>query len=499
MPGTWTKWHEKGEAPMIIPVILAGGSGTRLWPLSRSLYPKQFMQLVDQTTLLQSTLLRLRALEDTRPPIVLCNEDHRFIVAEQLRAVGITSAAIVLEPAARNTAPALAVAALMAARLADDPVLLALPADHHIRDTQGFLATVRKGVQLAEKGYLVTFGIEPDVPETGYGYIRKGPSFDGGMDVAVAPPAWAIDCFVEKPDIDTARGYVNSGQYCWNSGMFMFKADKLLEELQTHAPAIVETCRLAFAGGCSDLDFFRLDKDAFTRCPSNSIDYAVMEKTHAGAMIALASDWSDLGSWEALWQAGEKDGHQNVVHGDVCLQDVEHSFVHSSGRLVTAVGLSNHVVVETKDAVFVAPRDHVQQVKALVDQLKSRSRPETVAHKKDYRPWGASEDIDVSERFLVRRLTVKPKAKLSLQKHFHRAEHWVVVKGTALVSRGEEQFLLKEDQSAYIPLGIEHRLENPGKIPLELVEIQSGSYLGEDDVARLDDVYGRQCNPAEEN
>lgn len=484
---------------MIIPVVLAGGSGTRLWPLSRSLYPKQFMQLVDPTTLLQSTLLRLRTLQDVCPPIVLCNEDHRFIVAEQMRAVAIAPTAIVLEPTARNTAPALAVAALMAAGRTDDPILLALPADHHIRDTQGFLTTVGKGVRLAEKGHMVTFGIEPNEPETGYGYIRKGPSLDGGTAAEPGPPAWSIDRFVEKPDIDTAREYVNSGHYCWNSGMFMFKATKLLEELQSHAPAIVEACRQALSGGRSDLDFFRLDKAAFARCPSDSIDYAVMEKTRAGAMIALASDWSDLGSWEALWRAGEKDAHQNVVRGDVCLQDVQHSFVHSSGRLVTAVGLSHHVVVETKDAVLVAPRDHVQQVKALVDRLKRRNRQETVAHRKDYRPWGASEDIDVSERFLVRRLTVKPRAKLSLQKHFHRAEHWVVVKGTALVSRGEEQFLLKEDQSAYIPLGIEHRLENPGKITLELVEIQSGSYLGEDDVVRLDDAYGRQSDPKGEN
>jgi mannose-1-phosphate guanylyltransferase/mannose-6-phosphate isomerase len=473
---------------MIIPVILAGGSGTRLWPLSRSLYPKQFMQLVDDTTLLQSTLLRLAHLSDVRPPILLCNEDHRFIVAEQLRGIHMTPADIVLEPAGRNTAPAIAVAALIAAGQGDDPILLVLPADHHIRHTPGFLETAQKGAEYAARGHLVTFGIEPDVPETGYGYIRKGATLGA---VSEKPAAWAIDHFVEKPDLDTARGYVASGEYCWNSGMFMFRAGKLLEELQTHAPAILEACRRALADGRRDLDFFRLDKAAFTACPSDSIDYAVMEKTRAGVMVALASDWSDLGSWEALWQAGEKDDRQNVIHGDVCLQDVQHSFVHASSRLVAAVGLNHHVVVETKDAVFVAPREQVQQVKALVDQLKGRRRPETVAHKKDYRPWGASEDIDVSERFVVRRLTVQPRAKLSLQKHFNRAEHWVVVKGTALVTRGEEQFLLKEDQSTYIPLGIAHRLENPGKIPLEVVEIQSGSYLAEDDVERMDDVYGR--------
>jgi len=470
---------------VITPVILAGGSGTRLWPLSRNLYPKQFMQLVDRHTLLQSTLLRLNAMENAAAPIVLCNDAHRFILAEQLRQIGVQPRAIILEPAGRNTAPALAVAALMAQP--EDPILLALPADHHIRDIQGFLATVRQGAHYAEQGYLVTFGIEPDAPETGYGYIRKGTT----LAVSEPPPAWSIDRFVEKPELDTARQYVASGQYCWNSGMFMFKAGKLLKEMEQHAPAIVAACRDAVARGHSDLDFFRLDKAAFSRCPSDSIDYAVMEKTGAGVMVSLASDWSDLGSWEALWQAGEKDPQRNVVRGDVCLQDVHDSFVHASSRLVTAVGLSHHVVVETKDAVFVAPRDQVQQVKALVEKLKRAGRPETVNHKKVYRPWGAYEDMDVAERFLVKRITVKPKAKLSMQKHFHRAEHWVVVKGTALVTRGDEQFILKEDESTYIPLGIVHRLENPGKIPLELVEIQSGSYLVEDDVVRLDDVYGR--------
>jgi mannose-1-phosphate guanylyltransferase/mannose-6-phosphate isomerase len=477
---------------VITPVILAGGSGTRLWPLSRNLYPKQFMQLVDQHTLLQSTLLRLNEMENAAAPIVLCNDAHRFILAEQLRQIGVQPKAIILEPAGRNTAPALAVAALMAQQ--EDPILLALPADHHIRDIQGFLATVRQGAHYAEQGHLVTFGIEPDAPETGYGYIRKGTT----LAVSEPPAAWSIDRFVEKPELDTARQYVASGQYCWNSGMFMFKAGKLLKEMEQHSPVIVAACRDAVARGRSDLDFFRLDKAAFSRCPSDSIDYAVMEKTGAGVMVSLASDWSDLGSWEALWQAGEKDPQRNVVRGDVCLQDVHDSFVHASSRLVTAVGLSHHVVVETKDAVFVAPRDQVQQVKALVEKLKRADRPETVNHKKVYRPWGAYEDMDVAERFLVKRITVKPKAKLSMQKHFHRAEHWVVVKGTALVTRGDEQFILKEDESTYIPLGIVHRLENPGKIPLELVEIQSGSYLVEDDVVRLDDVYGRHNGEEEE-
>jgi len=471
---------------MRTPVVLAGGSGTRLWPLSRKLYPKQFMQLVDDHTLLQKTIMRLKDVSGLLPPILLCNDAHRFIVAEQMRQIDIQPAAIVLEPMGRNTAPALTVAALMASAEGADPILLALPADHHIRDEAGFAETVRLGADYARRGHLVTFGISPDAPETGYGYIRKGPVLDDNRQAV-----WSIDRFVEKPDLETARAYLQSGEYCWNSGMFMFKAGKFLEEMQTHAPQIVAACREALAKGKKDLDFLRLDRKAFETCPSDSIDYAVMEKTASGAMVALASDWSDLGSWEALWQAGDKDDQDNVIHGDVCLQDVHRSFVHASSRLVTAVGLTDHVVVETKDAVFVAPRHQVQEVKALVDQLKRRNRQETVNHRNVYRPWGAYEDVDVSERFLVKRITVKPKAKLSLQKHFHRAEHWVVVKGTALVTRGDEQFILKEDQSAYIPLGTVHRLENPGRIPLELVEIQSGSYLEEDDVIRLDDVYGR--------
>ncbi len=475
---------------MITPVILAGGSGTRLWPLSRKLYPKQFMRLVDNHTLLQSTILRLASLEGMNPPIILCNEEHRFIVAEQLREAGVQPASIVLEPMGRNTAPAMAVAALMDKAKDADSVLLALPADHHIQPPQGLINTIVKGRAFAEQGKLVTFGIVPQAPETGYGYIRKGESLDC-VPPDNGPPVWRIDQFVEKPDLVTAKTYLDSGCYCWNSGMFIFRADRLLEELQKHAPQIVAACESAVSDGQPDLDFFRLDKKAFGACPSDSIDYAVMEKTKAGVMVALESEWSDLGSWDALWHAGSKDGHQNVVHGDVCLQEVQNSFVHASGRLVTAVGLDNHVVVETKDAVFVAPRDDVQQVKALVEHLKTRNRPETVTHKKAYKPWGSCEDMDLSERFAIKRITVNPKAKLSLQKHFHRAEHWVVVKGTAIVTKGDEQYILKEDQSTYIPLGMVHRLENPGKIPLELVEIQSGSYLGEDDIERMDDVYGR--------
>ncbi len=475
---------------MIVPVILAGGSGTRLWPLSRELYPKQFMRLTDDRTLLQQTWLRLKNLPDLDKPILLCNEEHRFIVAEQLRAIGCEPEAIVLEPVGRNTAPALAVAGLLAERRAD-AVLLALPADHYIRDPAGLIATAVRGAALAREGFLVTFGIEPRTPETGYGYIEKGGRLEGPQADSAETAAWRIAQFVEKPDPATAQAYVQSGRYCWNSGMFMFSADVLLAELERCAPRILAACRQAVAGGRTDLDFLRLDRAAFEQCPSDSIDYAVMEKTGLGVMVALSSEWNDLGSWEALWQAGDKDGDRNVVHGDVCLQEVRDSFVHATSRLVTAVGLDHHVVVETADAVFVAPRDHVQQVKTLVNRLKAQQRIETLNHKKVYRPWGFYEDMDVAERFLIKRITVKPQAKLSLQKHIHRAEHWVVVKGTAMVTRGSEHFLLQEDQSTYIPPGTIHRLENPGRIPLELVEVQTGSYIGEDDLLRLDDVYGR--------
>jgi mannose-1-phosphate guanylyltransferase/mannose-6-phosphate isomerase len=474
----------------IIPVILAGGSGTRLWPLSRELYPKQFMQLVEARTLLQSTLLRLVSLEGIQPPIVMCNEEHRFIVAEQLREIGIKPQAIVLEPVGRNTAPAIAVAGLMAKSRQAESTLLVLPADHHIPDRQGLMRTVTQGARFAAMGKMVTFGVAPTAAETGYGYISKGESLvEEGLEGGA--PVWRINRFVEKPDAQTAQSYLDSGDYCWNSGMFIFRADRLLEELQACAPEIVSACEQAISKGSADLDFYRLNKAAFEACPSESIDYAMMEKTTAGVMVALESAWNDLGSWEALWQAGPKDAHQNVLHGDVCLQDVQNSFIHASSRLVTAVGLSDHVVVETKDAVFVAPRHHVQQVKALVNQLKSQNRPETYTHTKVYRPWGSYEGVDMSERFQVKRITVKPNAILSSQKHYHRAEHWVVVKGTARVTRGEEVFILKEDESTYIPQGTVHRLENPGKIPLELIEVQSGSYLGEDDIERFDDIYGR--------
>ena len=473
---------------MIIPVILAGGSGTRLWPLSRELYPKQLLPLVDNRTMLQNTLLRLSGLVGTAGPIVICNEEHRFLVAEQLREIGIKSASIILEPVGRNTAPAVAVAALSTVSLERDALLLVLPADHHIVDTNSFHEVIRAGAELAKGQYLVTFGIVPDAPETGYGYIAKGekiPSVDGN------PRAFTISKFVEKPDLATAQGYLASGSYLWNSGMFMFLASRVLQEMERGAPEIVQSCRQALDEGISDLDFFRLGSEAFQSCPKDSIDYAVMEKTESGAMIPLAAGWNDLGSWDALWDLHEKDEHRNVTVGDTIIEDVKSSYIRATSRLVAAMGIENQVIVETPDAVLVSTLDRAQDVKLLVQKIKTGKRGEAHTHKKVYRPWGSYECINCDARFQVKRITVNPGAKHSLQKHHHRAEHWVVVHGTASVSRGDEQILLKEDESTYISLGVNHRLENPGKIPLELIEVQSGSYLGEDDIVRFEDVYGR--------
>ncbi len=473
---------------MIIPVILAGGSGTRLWPLSRKHYPKQLLELVDENTMLQNTVKRLMTLENVSEPVVICNENHRFMVAEQLLAMGMEKSQIILEPVGRNTAPALAVAALKASKIDSEAVIMVLPADHHIKNVEALHGAMEAGNSLALKDYLITFGIVPDSPETGYGYIKKGSLIN---DLNDDSKAVTIAQFVEKPDLKTAKEYLKSGDYCWNSGMFMFKASKVLEELKMHVPKIVETCNEAVENGQEDLDFFRLDKEAFESCPEDSIDYAVMEKTDKGVMIPLSAGWNDLGSWDALWQAGVKEEHGNVIRGDVLTHDVKNSFLHAESRMIAAVGLENHVVVETSDAVLIAPRNRVQEVKKIVSQLKSVMREEADIHKKVYRPWGVYEGVDLSDNFQVKRITVKPGARLSLQKHFHRAEHWVVVKGTAIVTKGDEEFILKEDESTYIPLGVIHRLENPGKIELELIEVQSGSYLGEDDIVRFEDVYGR--------
>lgn len=468
---------------MIIPVILAGGSGTRLWPLSRKLHPKQVLALLGDRTLVQETVLRLRGL-DAAAPVVICNDEHRFIVAEQLRDLGERPAALILEPVARNTAPAVAVAALYALAQSPDATLLMLPADHLITDSSAFHTAVVQAVDYARDGHLVTFGIVPAAPETGYGYIMQGAAMPHG-------PGRKIQRFVEKPDTATAEGYVRSGQYFWNSGMFVLRADAVLAELTRFAPEIVRGCRESLEKAVSDLDFLRLDYDAFAACPEDSIDYAVMERTDRGVMVPLSCGWSDLGSWDALWQAGEKDGDGNVTRGDVLLCDVRDSFLHAETRLLAAVGLENHIVVETSDAVLVSPRDRVQEVKKLVDRLKAQNRVEAVSHKKVFRPWGHYESIGQGERYQVKRITVTPGHVLSLQKHFHRAEHWVVVRGTAVVTRDGEEILVRENESVYLPLGAVHRLANPGRIPLELIEVQVGGYLGEDDIVRFEDVYGR--------
>ncbi|RPJ81334.1 MAG: mannose-1-phosphate guanylyltransferase/mannose-6-phosphate isomerase [Deltaproteobacteria bacterium] len=469
---------------MIFPVILAGGSGTRLWPLSRQLFPKQLMNLVNENTMLQNTILRLSDFQGINHPIIICNEEHRFMIAEQARRIHINPASIILEPVGRNTAPAVAIAALQALDVDEDPLLVVLPADHHIEDIHTFQQAISIGEHFSREGKLITFGIVPSAPETGYGYIQKG---DPIAAAHTDGKAVTIREFVEKPDLKTAEKYLASGNYCWNSGIFMFKALTVLAELKKYVPDMVAACERAFRKGRRDLDFFRLDAGEFSSCPSDSIDYAVMEKTDAGVMIPFDAGWNDLGSWEALWQVGKKDSSQNVIHGDVITHQVHRSYLHSTGRMIAAIGLKNHIVVETADAVLISPMDRVQDVKQIVDQLKSGNRKEALVHRRDYRPWGICESIDVGERFLVNRVTVKPGAKMSLQKHFHRAEHWIVVRGTALVTKGEEQIVLREDQSAYIPVGVDHRLENPGKIPLEIIEVHSGSYLGEEDIVRLED------------
>ncbi|MCP3940788.1 MAG: mannose-1-phosphate guanylyltransferase/mannose-6-phosphate isomerase [Desulfobacteraceae bacterium] len=468
---------------MIVPVILAGGSGTRLWPLSRELYPKQLINIYNKNTMLQNTLLRLKNIDDMMAPVVVCNEAHRFMTAEQLQEAEIVPHSIILEPVGRNTAPAIALAAIKLLEKEDDPVMLVLPADHVIENISHFHKKISQGNDLAEKGFLITFGIVPASPETGYGYIKKGSKINNLSNVC------KIECFVEKPDQERARDYVLSNEYCWNSGMFMFKASAIINELEQYAPDMLARCQQVIESGAQDLDFLRIDRKLFGKVPADSIDYAVMEKTDKGIMISLDAGWNDLGSFDALWQTGDKDKDHNVFKGDVLTRDVNNSYIHAQSRLVAAVGLEKFVVVETGDAVLVSPRDRVHDVKKIVLQLKADKRKESISHKRVYRPWGNYETIDSSHRYLVKRITVKPCAKLSLQKHYHRAEHWVVVSGTALVTKGDEQILLQENESTYIPLGTVHRLENPGTIPLELIEVRSGSYLGEDDIVRFDDVY----------
>jgi mannose-1-phosphate guanylyltransferase/mannose-6-phosphate isomerase len=472
---------------MLTPVILSGGAGTRLWPLSRELYPKQLLALTGERTMIQQTALRLSGMA-AAGPVVVCNEAHRFLVAEQLRQLGIAPQAIVLEPTGRNTAPAIALAAhaaLKAAgpKAATDPLLLVLPADHVIRDVPAFHQAVHSALDAAQQGQLVTFGIVPTSPETGYGYIQRGPT---------SGAVYRIARFVEKPAAAVAKELVASGDYYWNSGMFLFGARRYLEELGRLAPGIASACAEAFTAAKADLDFTRVDKQLFEACPSDSIDYAVMEKTAEAVVVPLDAGWSDVGSWAALHEASEPDAHGNVSRGDVICEDSEGCFLYSESRLVSTVGLKDHVVVETKDAVLVAPRSRVQDVKKLVFRLKEQGRYEHSLHREVFRPWGSYDSIENGPRFQVKRLKVKPGAVLSLQLHHHRAEHWIVVSGTARITRGEEVFLLEENQSTYIPIGVRHRIENPGKIPLHIIEVQSGSYLGEDDIVRLEDHYGRK-------
>ncbi|APG26458.1 mannose-1-phosphate guanylyltransferase/mannose-6-phosphate isomerase [Syntrophotalea acetylenivorans] len=478
---------------MLIPVILSGGSGTRLWPLSRELYPKQLLPLVNDATLLQETVLRLDGLAGMGKPLVVCNEHHRFMVAEQLRLIDCPAASILLEPVGRNTAPAAAVAALQAMVEGDDPLLLVLPADHVIRDAEALREEIAGGMPLAEAGRLITFGIVPDKAETGYGYIKRGASLNSGgcRQELVQDTAFEVTEFVEKPDLATAEQFLAEGGYYWNSGMFLFRASRYLEELEQFAPQILTCCRQALQQAEQDLDFVRLDAGAFAACPKDSIDYAVMEKTDTAAVISLDAGWNDVGSWSALWESGEPDADGNVLRGDVLTEDARNCYLHSSGRIVAAVGLEDLVVVETADAVLVAARDRVQNVKDIVARLKAKGRGEALLHRRVNRPWGSYEGIDQSERFQVKRITVNPGASLSLQLHHHRAEHWVVVTGTARITKDGESFTLTENQSTYIPLGVAHRLENPGIIPLELIEVQSGSYLGEDDIVRFEDTFGR--------
>ncbi|WP_297527228.1 mannose-1-phosphate guanylyltransferase/mannose-6-phosphate isomerase [Thiohalobacter sp.] len=468
----------------IYPVILTGGAGSRLWPVSREHFPKPLLPLVGDQTLLQATASRLDGLDNVAEPLFVCNEEHRFLVAEQVQELGKTPTGILLEPEGRNTAPALTVAALYLAERDPDAVMVVMPADHVIPDAAGFRGMVEEGARLAEAGHLVTFGVVPTRAETGYGYIRRGQAIDGSG-------GFAVDRFVEKPDLDTAAAYVESGEYLWNAGIFVMRADRWLEEIGRFEADMLAACREAVATGKRDTDFCRVGKDAFLNSPANSIDYAVMERTDRAAVVPMSAEWSDVGAWSAIWDILPRDERGNVTSGDVLTHEVENSLIMAQNRCVAAIGIDNMIVVETPDAILVTTRDRAQDVKAIVGQLKEADRDEYRFHRRVFRPWGDYEGIDMGERYQVKRLTVKPGASLSLQMHHHRAEHWIVVSGTARVTCGDEVFILSENQSTYIPLGTKHRLENPGTIPLEIIEVQSGSYLGEDDIVRFEDVYDR--------
>ena len=477
---------------LVQPVVLSGGSGTRLWPLSREKYPKQLLSLFGEDSLLQATVRRVDGVDGVQlmAPMVVCNEEYRFVIAEQMRLMG-KDASIVLEPIGRNTAPALTLAALAATRGADDPILLVMPADHVITDVPAFQAAVRSGAELADQGVLVTFGITPDCPETGYGYIEAGPAYGSGQ-------ARQIARFVEKPDLATAQAYLDSGAYLWNSGLFMMRASVWLSAIAACRADILAACQAAWDEHSVDGDFMRVGKEAFEACPADSIDYAVMERIASGGVespisvvIPLSAGWSDVGAWDALWKTMPKDEAGNVFRGDVVSYECSNTLAFSAGRLVACIGISDMIVVETPDAILVSHKDRTQDVKHIVDRLKQGDRTEAHQHRKVFRPWGSYDGVDMGDRFLVKRIIVKPGASLSLQMHHHRAEHWVVVRGTAKVTNGESSYLVSENESTYIPLGTKHRLENPGCVPLEMIEVQSGSYLGEDDIVRFEDIYGR--------
>lgn len=470
----------------ICPVILCGGSGTRLWPMSRVGYPKQFLKLSGDVTLLQQTFLRLRGIKQVAAPLVVANHEHRFLVAEQMREVGTTPSSIILEPFGRNTAPAIAVAASAALSTSPEALLLVLPSDHLIVNEAAFISVVETAAQAANDDYLVTFGIDPTEPHTGYGYIRRGES------ISHCPGAFMVDAFVEKPDALTAARFIKERGYYWNSGMFMLKASTYMEELHRYEPETARQAVLSLEFAKRDHDFVRLDSNAFEACSNVSVDYAVMERTERAAVIAAADlGWNDVGSWSALADIAKPDSEGNAIFGDVLTDSVSNSYIRAEHRMIAAVGLENAVIVETADAVLVAHRDKVQDVRRIVDQLNASGRQESLTHRRVVRPWGSYESVDRGLRFQVKRIIVNPGAQLSLQIHHHRAEHWIVVKGTAVVTNGDRESILTENQSTYIPLGVPHRLRNPGKIPLELIEVQSGAYLGEDDIVRFDDVYGR--------
>ena len=468
---------------MLHPVVLSGGSGSRLWPLSRQNQPKQFLTLIGDHSLYQETVLRASKLPGAQPPVTVCSEDHRFMVGEQLQDIGIPNGGILLEPVARNTAPAIALAALHVVAADAEGTLLVMPADHLIENESAFRAAVDAATDLAAQDWLVTFGITPDYAETGYGYIRQGESLGDG---------YRVDRFVEKPDLATAERYVAEGTYAWNSGMFLFKARSFLDELARLAPGILHAAQAAYAASVRDLDFIRINKDDFAASPNDSIDYAVMEKTDRAAVVPVSCGWSDIGSWSSLWSVAKRDGDDNRHEGDVISIDTKGSLVRASERrMIATIGVEDLVIIDTPDATLVARKDRVQDVKTVVDHLKAAGRQEHLFHRKVYRPWGSYDSIDMGERFQVKRIVVKPGASLSLQKHHRRAEHWIVVSGVAEVTCDERVFDLHENESTYIPLGSVHRLRNRGTEPVELIEVQSGSYLGEDDIVRLEDVYGR--------